>query len=473
MGVMLSALTWPTDNDDVEQTVEQPINDKKGRVTSTPIAATTSPTTTTTITGSISMRDDNDLMAVIMSSLTNALSSVWPIDVIDIVARYARSKSLVAIGGTSPGVPLYTCVSINPYLYRSLGSHHDGQLWRLLPSLPHAGVIQQHVWNYQHQLVIPHQTGGRKMITLTWNDDTPLTVSSSSSSSSSSSLLLSMIDDPNLDFKRATRESTDGINWSSEWKSTDLLPSFQFGQPQCEASNGYIYRWCATYGGYFDHHRDYRFQKVPVMSVDRALPGICVWRDRIYLIGLISLSLTFFVHLFRSHLRLLQLIDCPTGSDAGGGSHHIKKNWTYTNRISCLDTSNNQWMDVPDGGAVKRRTTPLLLNLGHHIGILVLLALDNDDTVHTTIELFQPHNNHTWLTLQLKLPFAVDRFSVDHVRGLYVDDGIICIGNSSPDIWAIYIGETMERVQSCRVTDWFKLPTHPIPDIFCPRFVAV
>jgi hypothetical protein len=421
-----------------------------------------------------------DLMASLVTSLIEVLSHhISPVDIIIIISRYARSRSLVICGGQLGYAPHACCITINPTAVH-LGLQSQ---WQLLPFLPITAYIRnQWIIHNDINLVLGMDETVHPPCSLTYNDEPPIPLILASRSSKSATVS----DDGTKEIKSGLPQWTnpplpntliDGIIYGNAWanSSSCIIPPPPVVLSEFVTYNDRVYQFGAdvrdppslrTSASYYDTRSavaspllssssssspssetsiddmitNNKWQSLPLMKQPRIRASTCVWRDRIYLIG-------------------------------------GDKDDTPTNRISCFDTLKHRWLPESRGGTRRYGNKPMIINIGDHIGLMVLVGMDDRQQQRSNIELFEPNRGVTssgrWTPLSLKLPFHPSQ-SWHDMRGIYVDDGILVLMvGGTDDIWAIRTGNTVDDVKALQTSDWFKLPKYPLVMCRSPSLFAI
>jgi hypothetical protein len=388
------------------------------------------------------------------SSLTNSLSQQWPIDIINIIVLYARSRSLI-VCGIPPRVKVDSVEScptmiINPFA--ALNGYACE--WQSLPSFTKKGVIDWE-WQCNNELVLcmsqdyidetvtlPYHIIGNhthtKPNTINHNIDTDGDEVKTTTVTATTSL--TSLTKPLTRAHGRDDLKTDGIScviFGNEWKHS--VSSFKFPRYGMTSLcyNNIIYQFGGIEASFLDRRTNIHNDEWKILPKDESESGrwmaSCVqWRHFIYTIG---------------------------------GDEAKNRLEGEGNRISCLDTITNTWITIPNGG-MNRGYSPLLINIGNDIGVLVMLGSENKS--QSIIELYEPHHNHRWSILTLTLPFELPEYSDARFYhwnqgGIYIDDGIICVKDVSTEdhIWTIDIGRTADDVRSLTKDKWLRLASYP------------
>jgi hypothetical protein len=415
----------------------------------------------------------DDIMIPLISALASSFSKEWPIDIIVMVARYARSRSLVICGGLLVLDYQPYVMTINPF---GVGAGLQSQ-WQLLPSFARAGYSYQmhQSFVYDNQIIVTLSKMGNGIqtyctahCTLPFNLDAAIAVPSLSLSSSTSSVpSSSLVALPSQRgstkggdvMKRLTNNpsrSVNGIAFESKWSTSLYEPQFSL-TCTCVVLNNIIYRFDGdgddgeTLSYYHAQNKEWQpLPDIPSQARPCTITTSCIWYDRIYLLGARKIA-----------------IPNSTG---------------HTNDaiMLCYQPSSHTWIDIPFTRSIttsgpigiKRLDRSSLINIGDHIGILAIGGTDRSGPI-STIDLYEPHHNR-WTALPLTLPQPPDA-TCHHIRALHVDDGIVVLMglNSSNDIWAIDMGQTIDEVRSRTVDHWALFPPYPFPQLQSPALFAL
>jgi hypothetical protein len=369
-------------------------------------------------------RRHEDALTSLVSSLASVLDSrsttSWPMDVIILVAMYARSRS-VLIGSMDSYVT--SIHAINPTYVR----HAQQFDWERhnIPGLPMVGMIQYRFMIHDH-IVIGIQSPWREQV-----DEFKLICHAAAISAiamaSSSTALASAHQLPDTD--ALSSNVIDGIRYGNEWKLSWYRPDdtnhihvvndvlYQFDFVKKKASY-----WKKVEG---DETKQQWMPLQPMDIITRIPLSSCVWRDQIYFVG---------------------------------GNTHEKDG-----EILCFCTRTESWLKYKHNG-LQRGGRPTLINIGDHIGILVMFDINSEDRINMSIELFEPHHNHKWSILkQLSSPYVhmAGHLWSHRTRCLYIDDGIVMYLGSDGNLWCIEIGDNADEVILRRTTEWYKAIQSP------------
>jgi hypothetical protein len=475
-------------------------------------------------------------------SIVDALDNKWPIDVITIIVRYARSKSLIVAGGIiGANTPVRECYMIDPSLYlqqrlctadvgdaKREGKKKVLQYWQSLPSFPKTDLIpdyDQHGWLHDNQMVVSVISYGTVVheMAITYRLDDMKNDHYSHCDHDTTRSLLSSLPSVSLPLTDATMMKVvkkassrtpssntimisppvraitiDGIIFGASWISSLSSPSIssplltlnrKLGSSPIIALNDCFYQFVNQDLYVFDPKTTSLSTSTPISGTPvtigvtgtvsttatmmgasssnewcvipgdtnqrnlywQALPGSCCWRDRIYIIG----------------------CDHWNWKSADHAGYTAATNCKNTNRITCWCSTTKQWLPIPNGGKHKRYGGLHAVNIGDHVGILIMMGgTDKGYSPYDHIELFEPQHNR-WTVLQWKLPFPVGSFHQRRCCTIYIGDGILCAININGDIWMIHIGDSADDVLKCKTGDWVKMPSLPLRSVHSPTLFAI